>query len=148
MWKLFLLIVAVLAILGLVVFYGFGISFGRGLQGFQLSFNHGMQGFQSGPAPATNTFTLYYADWCPHCQTVKPEFSELVNRGSIDVAGKKCEIRMIDAAKNPEAAKGKPVKGFPTFLLETTDGKIVEYQGERNTAGWMNFINENLGGGI
>ena len=95
-----------------------------------------------------NTFTLYYADWCPHCQTVKPEFTELVNKGAIEVGGKKCEIRMIDAAKNPEAAKGKPVRGFPTFLLETTDGKVVEYQGERNTDGWMSFINQNLGGGI
>jgi hypothetical protein len=55
---------------------------------------------------------------------------------------------MIDAAKNPEAAKDKPVKGFPTFLLETTDGKIVEYQGERNTDGWLAFINSKLGGGI
>ena len=137
MWKMFLLIVAVLALLALVMFYGFGISFGRGLQGFQ-----------SGPAPAMNSFTLYYADWCPHCQTVKPEFTEFVNRGAIEVAGKRCEIRMIDAAKNPEAAKGKPVKGFPTFLLETTDGKVVEYQGERNTDGWMNFINKSLGGGI
>jgi thiol-disulfide isomerase/thioredoxin len=137
MWKMFLLIVAILALLALVMFYGFGISFGRGLQGFQ-----------SGPAPAMNTFTLYYADWCPHCQTVKPEFTEFVNKGAVEVGGKRCEIRMIDAAKNPEAAKGKPVKGFPTFLLETTDGKVVEYQGERNTDGWMSFINQNLGGGI
>jgi hypothetical protein len=40
------------------------------------------------------------------------------------------------------------VKGFPTFLLETTDGKVLEYQGERNTDGWLSFINQNLGGGI
>lgn len=137
MWKLILLAVVVLAILGLVVFYGYGISFGRGFQGFQ-----------TGPAPAMNSFTMYYADWCPHCKSIKPEFTEFSNRGSIEVGGKKCEIRMIDAAKEPEAAKGKPVKGFPTFLLETTDGKIVEYQGERNTEGWMSFINTNLGGGI
>jgi thiol-disulfide isomerase/thioredoxin len=137
MWQIILLVVVVLALLGLVVFYGYGISFGRGLQGFQ-----------SGPAPATNTFTLYYADWCGHCQAIKPEFTEFANRGSIEVAGKKCEIRMIDAAKNPEATKDKPVKGFPTFLLETTDGKIVEYQGERNTQGWLSFINSKMGGGV
>jgi hypothetical protein len=138
-WKVLLLALLVVALLGLVAVYGFGISFGRGLQGFQNL---------SGPAPAMNSFTMYYADWCPHCQTVKPEFTEFSNRGSIDVGGKPCHIRMIDAAKNPDAAKGKPVKGFPTFLLETTDGKVVEYQGERNTDGWMKFINTNLGGGI
>jgi thiol-disulfide isomerase/thioredoxin len=138
-WKLILLILAVLAVLGAVAFYGLGISFGRGIQGFQN---------QTGPAPAMNSFTMYYADWCPHCQTVKPEFTEFSNRGAIDVGGKSCQIRMIDAAKNPEAAKGKPVKGFPTFLLETTDGQIVEYQGERNTDGWLSFINKNMGGGV
>ena len=132
-----LLILAVLAILGLAGFYVYGVTFGRG-----------NQGFQSGPAPAMNSFTMYYADWCPHCQSIKPEFTEFSNRGSVDVGGKACQIRMIDAAKNPEAAKGKPVKGFPTFLLETTDGKIVEYQGERNTDGWLAFINQNMGGGV
>ena len=138
-WKVILLAVAVAALLGLTAVYGFGISFGRGLQGFQNL---------SGPAPAMNTFTMYYADWCPHCQTVKPEFTEFSNRGTIEVGGKKCQIMLVDAAKNPDAAKGKPVKGFPTFLLETTDGKILEYQGERNTAGWLAFINEKMGGGI
>jgi thiol-disulfide isomerase/thioredoxin len=138
-WKVILLAVAVAALLGLAAVYGLGISFGQGLQGFQN---------QSGPAPAMNTFTMYYADWCPHCQTVKPEFTEFSNRGTIEVSGKKCQIMMVDAAKDPNAAKGKPVKGFPTFLLETTDGKILEYQGERNTDGWLAFINQKMGGGI
>ena len=138
-WKLILLVVVVVAILGLAAVYGLGISFGQGLQGFQN---------QSGPAPAMNTFTMYYADWCPHCQSVKPEFTEFSNRGTIEVAGKKCQIMLVDAAKNPEAAKGKPVKGFPTFLLETTEGKVIEYQGERNTDGWLAFINQKMGGGI
>ena len=138
-WKLILLVVVVVAILGLAAVYGLGISFGQGLQGFQN---------QSGPAPAMNTFTMYYADWCPHCQSVKPEFTEFSNRGTIEVAGKKCQIMLVDAAKNPEAAKGKPVKGFPTFLLETTEGKVLEYQGERNTDGWLAFINQKMGGGI
>ena len=126
--------IAVFAVLGLIAVYGFGVTFGRGLQGFQ------------NPAPAMKTFTMYYADWCPHCKTIKPEFTEFSKSGSITVGSTNCQIRLIDAAKNPDAAKGKPVKGFPTFLLETTDGKMVEYQGERNTEGWLKFINEKLGG--
>ena len=136
-WKLILITFVVLALLVLAAMYSYGISFGRG-----------MQGFQNPTPPAKNTFTMYYADWCPHCQSVKPEFTELSNKGAITVGDKSCEVRMVDAAKNPDAAKGKPVKGFPTFLLETTDGKVLEYQGERNTDGWLSFINQNLGGGI
>jgi thiol-disulfide isomerase/thioredoxin len=138
-WKLVLVSLVVLAIIVLVVLYSMGVSLGFDIQGFQNL---------SGPAPAMNTFTMYYADWCPHCQSVKPEFNEFSNRGSIEVGGKKCQIMMVDAAKNPDATKGKPVKGFPTFLLETTDGKILEYQGERNTEGWLSFINEKMGGGV
>ena len=135
-WKTILIGLLILAILALLSLYGLGISYGNGIQGFQ------------NPAPGKNTFTLYYADWCPHCKSVKPEFTEFSKTSPIQVGNKNCEIRLVDAAKNPDAAKGKPVKGFPTFLLETTDGKIVEYQGERNTSGWLEFLNSKLGGGI
>jgi len=133
-WKMILLMIALVALVGLAGRYYFGFG---GKQGFQN---------KSGPAPAMNSFTMYYADWCPHCQTIKPEFTTFASSGTINTGTTKCQVTMVDAAKNPEAAKGKPIRGFPTFLLETTDGKVVEYQGERNTAGWTAFINTNLGG--
>ena len=117
--------------------YGLGISFNRGL----------IQGFQSG-APDGTTFTMYYADWCGHCQTAKPEFTEFAKQGILKIGNENCKIRMISPEKEPEAAKGKNIKGFPSFLLETADGKTVEYTGERNTAGYMAFLNANLGGSI
>lgn len=105
------------------------------------------QGFQN-PTGSMNTFTMYYADWCPHCQAVKPEFEELIKKGDVEVGGKKCKIQMVSPEKEPEAVKGKDIKGFPTFLLETADGRTFEYKGDRNTAGYLAFINEKLGGGI
>lgn len=139
-WKVILLATVVVVILGSITMYGLGTSFGRGL----------LEGFQGGgnSSPDMNTFTMYYADWCPHCRTVKPDFSELVKKGAIEVGSKKCLIRMVNADENPEELKKKNVQGFPTFLLETTDGKTVEYQGARNTEGWLKFLNEKLGGGI
>jgi thiol-disulfide isomerase/thioredoxin len=138
--KVILLATVVVGILGLVAFYGLGSSFGRGL----------LEGFQGGSSssPDMNTFTMYYADWCPHCRTVKPDFGELVKKGAINVGSKKCLIRMVNADESPEELKKKNVQGFPTFLLETTDGQTVEYQGARTTEGWMKFLNEKLGGGI
>ena len=135
-WKLILLIFAVVGILGLVMMYGLGISFNRGL----------VQGFQS--APDGNTFTMYYADWCGHCQTAKPEFTEFSKQGMVKIGNKECKIRMISPEKEPEAAAGKQIKGFPSFLLETVDGKTVEYTGDRSTDGYMAFLKANLGGGI
>lgn len=102
-----------------------------------------LSGFQSGSDMAT--FTMYYADWCPHCKTAKPEMEALVAKSPITVGGTKCKVRMIQPEEQPEEAKGKPIKGFPTFLLETTDGETVEYPGARNTAGYLEFLNKNLG---
>ena len=136
-WKMILLIIAIVGILGLLTMYGLGISFNRGL----------VQGFQSG-APATNTFTMYYADWCGHCKAAKPEFTEFMKQGQINVGTQNCKIRMISPENEPDAIKGKNIKGYPSFLLETVDGKTVEYTGERNTAGYMSFLNANLGGNI
>jgi len=130
--------VAVLAVLTLVTLYGLGINFNRPKV---------LQGFQTG-APAMNTFTMYYADWCGHCQQAKPAFTEFAAGGKIKVGETDCVIRMVSPEKEPEKAKGKTIKGFPTFLLETVDGKVVEYTGERNVDGYTAFLNSNLGGGI
>ena len=131
-WKVILLVILTVALLALVAMFFFG---SRLVQGFQT---------QTGPGPAMNTFTMYYADWCPHCQTVKPEFTEFSKTGPIEVNGKPCQVRLIDAAKNPEAAKGKPVKGFPTFLYQTAAGETVEYSGPRTRDGWMDFLGKTV----
>jgi len=125
-WKMSLLL---LAIAGLLVFL--------------FLYSYRLAGFQSG---AENVFTMYYADWCPHCKTAKPEKGAVIAKSPITVGGKKCEVRMIQPEKEPEKAKGKPIKGFPTFLLETVDGETVEYSGKRSTDGYLAFLNENLGG--
>ena len=101
------------------------------------------QGFQN---PNQNTFTMYYADWCGHCKKIKPEYEKFMKSGPINVNGKSCEIRMISPEKEPAAAAGKPIRGFPTFLMETTDGQVVEYKGDRSTKGFLEFINKSLSG--
>ncbi len=139
--KVMLLGAAVIAILGLILFYTLGGTFGRGL----------FEGFQGGKgaAPDMNTFTMYYADWCPHCQTAKPEFIELTKKGFTELSnGKRCYFRMVNPDISPEEVKGKKIAGFPTFLLETTEGETVEYKGDRSSEGYMKFLNEKLGGGI
>jgi thiol-disulfide isomerase/thioredoxin len=101
------------------------------------------EGFQSGSEDAT--FTLYYADWCPHCKSIKPEFSSFSNNGSgtIKINGKVVGLHMVEADKDAEKAKGKPVKGYPTFLLEK-NGQFTEFSGERNAAGWKKFLEDNM----
>jgi thiol-disulfide isomerase/thioredoxin len=101
--------------------------------------NGAREGFSGG----TDKFVMYYADWCPHCKTVKPAFSEWSKKGSIQINGKTVFLEMVEEQEKEKAA-GKPVKGYPTFLLETADGKFKEFDGERSPSGWESWLKSNL----
>ena len=122
---------------------GLGVVILALLVGLWYVSTHKKESFQN---PSMPTFTMYYADWCGHCKTAKPEFEKLVAKSPMDVNGVKCAVRLVSPEKQPDLAKGKPIKGFPTFLMETPDGKVVEYKGSRSTDGYLEFINKTLGG--
>lgn len=92
-------------------------------------------------------FTLYYVDWCPHCKTVKPMFEEFAKNGFVTIGGKNVQVRAIECEKQSKEAEGKPIKGYPTFLFETAEGKSVEYQGDRSPEAWMKFLEQQLSAG-
>ena len=104
------------------------------------------EGFVDSPAKGADTFTLYYADWCPHCKAVKPMFENWAKNGYVSVAGRNIKCRMVQPEKEPEKVMSKDIKGYPTFMLETADGKSLEYQGDRTPDGWMKFLENNLKG--
>jgi len=93
----------------------------------------------------TNVFTLYYMNGCPHCVSILPDYKKLVASGQLTLNGKKTKFRMLeqgDPAAAPEL-EARKVKGFPTFFLGTTDGKFIEYQGDRTSSAIKKFIGEN-----
>jgi thiol-disulfide isomerase/thioredoxin len=102
------------------------------------------EGFTGGSANSTggDSFTLYYAEWCPHCKAVKPAFAEWAKNGFVSVGGKNVAVSMVQPEKEPEKAKGKSIKGYPTFILETADGQAFDYEGERTPAGYQKFLEE------
>jgi thiol-disulfide isomerase/thioredoxin len=99
----------------------------------------GYESFESAP-----TFTLYYADWCPHCKTIKPVFKEWSSSGSTTINGKTVFLEMVEADSNPEKLKGVPVKGYPTFLLKTANGQYKEFDGDRTPEGWKSWLANNM----
>jgi thiol-disulfide isomerase/thioredoxin len=105
------------------------------------------EGFTNATGSGADMFTLYYVDWCPHCKTVKPMFEEFAKNGFVTIAGKNVQVRAIECEKQAKEAEGKPIKGYPTFLLETAEGKTVEYQGDRSPEGWLKFLEEQLSAG-
>jgi thiol-disulfide isomerase/thioredoxin len=121
-------IIGAIIVIALVLVYFYGVS--RRAEGFSDS--------------GSNSLTMYYVDWCPHCQTAKPDFEKLQSESPLQVNGTSVDINMVNPEKEPEAAKGKPVKGYPTILLQKASGEIVEYQGERAYAPLKDFLKENV----
>ena len=103
----------------------------------------GKEGFQS--ADGVNTFALYYAKWCPHCKDVKPVFEKWGgSKGSVQVNGKPVFVKLYEESADKDKMAGKPVRGYPTFLLEKADGTIKESNEERTPEGWMKFLKQNV----
>jgi thiol-disulfide isomerase/thioredoxin len=131
-WKMILVGIAVFLTLGVV--------------GLTLWGKYGTkQGFQNPNPPTQDTFTMFYAEWCPHCKNAKPAFSDFMGSGTIDIGDKKVKVDMCEPEKEPEKARGLPVSGYPTFLLQKTTGEVVEYKGDRTAEGYLKFLNEQLG---
>jgi thiol-disulfide isomerase/thioredoxin len=92
----------------------------------------------------TNSFVMYYADWCPHCQDVKPLFKSWgADKGSVQVNGKTVFVSMVEES-DKDKMKGKNIRGFPTFLFEKADGTYEEYSGSRDEKGWMDFLKKRI----
>lgn len=123
-------------------FYIFGglVVFALALIYFYGANRRRYEGFSDGNAK----LTMYYVDWCPHCQHAKPDFEKLVSKSPLKVGAGSVDITLVNPENTPEAAAGKPVKGYPTILLEKPGGEIVEYNGERNTDSYMQFLQQNI----
>jgi thiol-disulfide isomerase/thioredoxin len=91
-----------------------------------------------------DTFTLYYADWCPHCKTVKPIFADWGKKGSVNIDGKTVFVSLVEADASPDKVSAAGVKGFPTMLLHKAGGQKVEFDGERSPQGWESWLKQNL----
>jgi thiol-disulfide isomerase/thioredoxin len=129
--KVILLSVVVVFLLAMIGVIGKG-----SVQGF-------IGGFGDAGAPPVGSFIMYYADWCPHCKTIKPEFADFSKRGAVTVNGKNVAVAMIEESDKEKMA-GKNVKGFPTFLYETAAGETVEYSGPRTRDAWMDFLGKTV----
>jgi thiol-disulfide isomerase/thioredoxin len=101
--------------------------------------NKRSEGFSDG-----SNFTLYYADWCPHCKAVKPIFSQWSSSGTVNVQNKTVSTQMVEADTNPELVSKAGVKGFPTMILTKSDGTTMEYKGERSVTAWEDWLSSHL----
>jgi len=89
------------------------------------------------------TFTLYYADWCPHCKTIKPLFETFMGSGSVSVNGTNVKCKMVEE-KQIQKGVDPDIKGYPSLLYSDAAGKVVEFSGPRTPDGFMQFLKQQI----
>jgi protein disulfide-isomerase-like protein len=71
---------------------------------------------------------LYYADWCGHCKTMKPEWQKVVNKfsGNQSVNVAEVESTLID-----KLSHRPQVQGFPTIKMYQSGNEVAQFEDER-----------------
>ncbi len=86
----------------------------------------------------------FYAPWCGHCKSLAPKYDALAEalKGVSSVI-----VAKMDATANEIDHPDINVSGFPTlkFFPANSGGKVLDYEGPRETQGMLDFIHKNAG---
>lgn len=91
---------------------------------------------------------LFYAPWCGHCKTFKPEWDAAVqDLNGQEINGVNVSLVSVDCDEEKDLATAYNVSGFPTVrcITKDQDGKHEDrdgYNGERSKEAIAEFINE------
>ena len=88
------------------------------------------------------TMVLFYAPWCGHCKTMKPEYERLREKYK---KNSNKNVVMINCDDHKEVASKAGVQGFPTLRLykNPKDDKYVDYEGPRTADAIDTYLSDN-----
>jgi len=88
------------------------------------------------------TMVLFYAPWCGHCKSMKPEYEQL-RKKYMKIPNK--NVVMINCDDHKEFASKAGVQGFPTLRLykNPKDDKYIDYEGPRTADAIETYLSEN-----
>jgi thiol-disulfide isomerase/thioredoxin len=85
---------------------------------------------------------LYYANWCPHCQVMKPEWNKLSEKFKQDKSINVADVESEFMDKIDQEHK-QNVQGFPSIVSCNQGKKIADFTGSRTYEEMNKFANDN-----
>jgi len=88
------------------------------------------------------TMVLFYAPWCGHCKTMKPDYERLRDKY---MNNSNRRVAMINCDDHKDFASKAGIEGFPTLRYYTNpkNDKYLDYEGPRTAEAIEAFMNEN-----
>jgi thioredoxin 1 len=83
----------------------------------------------------------FYADWCPHCQTLSPVLEDLAR----EYKTKGAQIVKVDADTSPDNAEKYQVEALPTLVFIKNGEEVERLTGGRDRATLAQLIDQHLG---
>jgi thiol-disulfide isomerase/thioredoxin len=87
-------------------------------------------------ADTSPKMVLFYADWCGHCQALKPDWDAF--------AANLPHVYSVPQENLPKITGYNTANGFPTIVFLNGD-KVEDYKGERNVESLTAFYNKMMG---
>ncbi|XP_046820146.1 thioredoxin domain-containing protein 5 homolog [Vespa crabro] len=92
-----------------------------------------------------NSFVMFYAPWCGHCQRLGPTWAQLAkmyNEGDSNI-----KIAKVDCTIDSNLCSEHDVTGYPTLkFFKAGESKGTKFRGTRDLPSLTFFINDQLGG--
>lgn len=139
-WKMSLMVLAGVALVSVLTYFFYRRSASN------TSFHANRENIpKDAAATKTATLMLFYATWCPHCKTAKPEWDALKEeRDGTDLNGYTIHFAEYDCANETaeitQLVEKYHIEGFPTIKL-IKDNQIVEYNANPTKATMEQFLN-------
>ena len=98
----------------------------------------GDEGFESFLSETERALVMFYAPWCGHCKSMKPDFA-----AAAKIVSHKATLAAVDCTTQTNACEQFSVNSYPTVKY-FDNGSPEDFDGDRSSGAFINFIDKRI----